>query len=358
MSVDGSLPSLVRQVYSPPLGHGEAFSLGDWLRLDAAAIRYFSLGRHAMVAALKVLGVGRGDLVGLPEFICRDLLASLAALGAAPAYYPVDGQLGLAGAPEQLLRAKALVAVNYFGFPQHLDPFREIAARSGATIIEDNAHGFLSRDASGVSLGARTPLGVFSLRKTLPVGDGGALAVNDPALVGRLPEALPFLAGRASAGQLYKGLLRRTVPVLGTAACRASTGATRALRRLRTGHAIPPPDPDGETAIGLPPEPHAALLPQLARIDCTAEVERRRALYILLLDQVRDAGGLPIFDSLPPGVSPYVLPFRASAEAAGRVAARLRQLGLECHRWPELPAAVAGIAKPHYLDVWMVPFLW
>ena len=70
---------------------------------------------------------------------------------------------------------KALLAVNYFGFAQDLAPFREYCLRTGATLIEDNAHGFLSKDTSGVLLGTRADLGITSIRKTFRLVNGAAL---------------------------------------------------------------------------------------------------------------------------------------------------------------------------------------
>ena len=119
-----------------------------------ADVRLFSLGRYALLAALRVTGVSPGDKVLVPGFICRDLLASIHAVQGTPVFYPVDRTL----APQSLLAAqgaKAILAVNYFGFPQSLEPFRRYCAEHGASLIEDNAHGFLSRDALGHALGSR-----------------------------------------------------------------------------------------------------------------------------------------------------------------------------------------------------------
>lgn len=125
---------------------------------DIADIRYFSLARHALIEALRVAGVGHGDKVLLPEFLCRDLLASISALGATACWYPIGLDLSPSTPPSTWPDAKVVLAVNYFGFPQKLDVFHQYAANSGAIIIEDNAHGFLSRDENGRWLGARTRL--------------------------------------------------------------------------------------------------------------------------------------------------------------------------------------------------------
>lgn len=349
---------MVQQVYAPPSDSARQFSLERWLGIEHQTIRYFSLGRHALVAALRIAGVGSGDIVALPEFICRDLLAAVVAVGASVMLYPVDERLVIADIPKTLMNAKALVAVNFFGFPQDLSPFQDIALQSGAIIIEDNAHGCLSRDGNGVPLGRRASLGIYSLRKTFPLINGGALVVNDPALISMLPEKLLPNCYKESWSYLYKQYLRKTVPHVGTIVCCMSTGAIRLLRKLKTGYSIPPPDPDSETTISLQPNPHAGIMNQLSQVDDIAEIDRRRALYSFLDGYIRKLGGFPIFDVMPQGVSPYVMPFRASDEAIKHIGKHLQNLGLECHRWPELPHSIVNLKIHHYHNVWMVPFLW
>ncbi|MFA5774468.1 MAG: DegT/DnrJ/EryC1/StrS family aminotransferase, partial [Ilumatobacteraceae bacterium] len=77
--------------------------------------RYFSLARHALVEALRAIDIKPGDAVVIPSLVCRDLLASLATVGARPVYYDVDESLKPVGFPnDQGIRA--VIAVNYFGF--------------------------------------------------------------------------------------------------------------------------------------------------------------------------------------------------------------------------------------------------
>ena len=85
------------------------------------AIRYFSLGRHALAAGLRALGVGAGQSILLPEYICRDLLAAVHAVGALPVFYPVALNLCPATPQENWPAASAVLAVDYFGFPQPLE---------------------------------------------------------------------------------------------------------------------------------------------------------------------------------------------------------------------------------------------
>lgn len=125
-------------------------------------------------------GVGPGCEVLLPAFICRDVLASINHLGASAVFYQVDRSLS----PLELVKRdsiKAVIAVNYFGFPQDLEPFISYANETGVGIVEDNAHGWLSKDSEGRLLGLRTAVGITSFRKTIRVVDGAVLHVSDHA---------------------------------------------------------------------------------------------------------------------------------------------------------------------------------
>ena len=154
------------------------------------ALRYFSLGRFAMRDALLYTGIKSGDTVLLPEFICRDLLSAVAEVGAKSVFYQVDQTLKPVHL-DSTLRPKVIIAVNYFGFAQDLKVFREFADNTGAIVIEDNAHGFLSRDKNNNLLGQRTKFGITCFRKTIQVADGATLAttLDDDDI----PEQIKFL---------------------------------------------------------------------------------------------------------------------------------------------------------------------
>jgi dTDP-4-amino-4,6-dideoxygalactose transaminase len=124
-------------------GHGTG--LDRFLPPDRTTL--FACGREGLAEPLWRAGVVARDTVLLPSFICCSPLASLAALGPSPRFYDV-GQ-DLTTDKKELHRAargraRAVVAVYYFGFPQELAPFKDWCVEEGARLIEDNAHGFLS----------------------------------------------------------------------------------------------------------------------------------------------------------------------------------------------------------------------
>ncbi len=320
-------------------------------------VRFYSLARHALLQALKMLGITPGQPVLMPAFLCRDLLAPLARVQATPAWYAVNDRLQPVDATDQWPVAAAVLAVNYFGFPQDLAPFRAYAARTGAVLIEDNAHGFLSRDDDGNWLGLRAPYGVFSIRKTLRIPDGAALVVNDLQGQERLPPPLPFDGPGLNLAQRHKARMRR-IPMLGGALLRTSTVLARQVRKLRTGSELPQPDPHSEIELPAGANPWSGLHDALRNVDVDAEILRRREAYAACAELAAREGVDPVFKELPVHCAPYGFPFRSDAAGRQIMQGFADRHGFDLVTWPDLPGAIADHAPAHYRNVLMVNFLW
>lgn len=302
--------------------------------------------------ALRLAGAAGGRVL-LPGFICRDVLSAVAAVDAKPVFYPVRPDLTPADEPANWPDASAVLAVDYFGFPAELAPFEAYARRTGAVVVEDAAHALFSRDADGRPLGARAPLGILSLRKSLPLPNGGALLARDPALASKLPVQRPFEAapGRHAA---WKAAVR---PLLGMAGARTARAALTVLRGLRgdaSGHVAAARD--SESALPAPASPCAELSRPLVCADPRLEASRRRALWSFCRDVAGRAGLSPVHGSLPDGTVPYAYAFRSRDLASARVPFAAE--GLNVLPWPDLPTKIAPSAPGHYTDVGLVHFLW
>ena len=354
--MDSYMSELVGSVYSSNYDNDSNFSLEKWL--NCSDTRYYSFARHSLRDALKILKIQKGDLVALPEFICRDLISAISSSGATTIFYPVDKSLNLLTVPNDLYKAKAIIVVNYFGFPQDLNKFKSIVEKSHAVLIEDNAHGFLSCDQKGHILGTRTPLSIFSLRKTIPLFNGAVMVVNDVALSNNMPEQLAVDYSKVPLKIEIKKLLRLFVRFVGVWPCRLMTLLTRVVRKVRTGSKIPISDINMEIKMPGKPNPYFKLSKELSKLNITKEVSRRRELYQYLDKSLKKYGVEPIFDKLIDGVSPYGFPFRVNNKQIVAVKRFLKNIKLECNQWPELPSEIVSDAKPYYKNVWMVPFLW
>lgn len=320
-------------------------------------VRYYSLARHAMIEALRLVGVRQGSRVLLPEYLCRDMLAPIYLLEALPCWYPVAPDLSPAVPPADWPLADVVLAVNYFGFPQDLTSFQAYAERTGAVVIEDNAHGYLSRDQGGGWLGCRTGLGVFSLRKTMRIPDGGAMWLGERFAKRELPVQLPFDGAGVNPAQLTKTRLRG-LPLVGEWVYRLSTGLARALRKWRTGSDVPVADPASEQTLPASAHPWAGLMPALASCSMAEEIKRRRAAYIRCAAVGDQLGALPVFPVLPPNCVPYAYAFRGDAAVLAGMRRYVTRNGFDLVSWPDLPTAIVAQAPAHYRNVFLVNFLW
>ena len=317
---------------------------------------FFSHARFALVEALRMTGVGPGNEVLLPAFICRDVLASINHLGASAVFYQVDRSLS----PLELVKRdsiKAVIAVNYFGFPQDLKPFVSYTNETGVGIVEDNAHGWLSKDSEGRLLGTRTAVGITSFRKTIRVVNGAVLHVSDgannfvsPQQVDTNIDSLPLaFRSRRIAARIER---RSGIPLL-----RLLRNTTRALRKITSGSALPQSSYLSEVNLPEDSRPHQNSLDRYKSLNQEIEIRRRRHLYSLVQQKLASAPIQPIFTTLPEGVAPYGYPFFCESADLPVVERSLRKLSVEVISWPDLPSAVENGAPGFYQQVRLVNFL-
>jgi len=319
-------------------------------------IRYYSLARQAMVEALLLAGIGRGDHVLIPELICKDVVASIHTTGATPIFYSVDEFLNPINL-EMNRPVAAIIAVNYFGFPQNLEIFQQACEKFGAVLIEDNAHGFLSSDSSNLSLGTRGDIGIVSIRKSLRIPDGAQLIVNSTELSKNIPNQLPYihapLGVRFNTQRLILNIQKHFhLPLL-----KWMRSLVRLFRRIRTGSHLPTSASSAEYEDIISSGPRDSSMEQISRLDVSNESKRRVRLYKSVSESVLHCNIRPIFDVLPPHCIPYGFAFYGSHEAATEVQRLVSKLGVEAIHWPDLPESVVATAPFHYRNLWVVNFL-
>ena len=325
--------------------------------LSLDEIRFFNLARYALLAALKLMNISSGDRVLVPEFICRDLLAAIHAINAVPVFYPVNEALLPAEHNQKWPKARAVIAVNYFGFPQDLTEFRDYCSRNNAFLIEDNAHGFLSSDTQNNLLGTRGDVGLFSFRKTILTPNGAALLINSSDLLADIPGQSPFLQHIIGLPFRVKLLLSSLQKKLGLPVQSWIRNLVRCLRFLQTGHGIRPLSAVNEYQLPDEEYTHQYLLKALSKLDKENEKKRRRNLFIKFEDVLSICNIHPVFNSLPLGIVPYGYPFYASGDQLRKVKKIANRAGFDCMPWPDLPAAIETSTRAHYRSLWMVNFI-
>ena len=194
-SFDGREMELMAQAVSAghisgngPLSR-QAEAMLSQLHGGAAALLTTSCS-HALELAARLCNLGRGDEVLVPSFTFVTTASSFMWNGAKPVFVDVDPvtlNMDLELAERAITaRTKAICVVHYAGVGAQPDRFRALADDYGLILIEDNAHG-LGGSWSGQPLGTFGALSTLSFHETknITCGEGGALIVNDRALLER-----------------------------------------------------------------------------------------------------------------------------------------------------------------------------
>ncbi len=145
---------------------------------------------HALEMCALLLDIQPGDEVIVPSFTFVSTANAFVLRGAKPVF--IDIRPDTLNLDETLLeecvtsRTKAILPVHYAGVGCEMDVIASVAARCGAKVVEDNAHGLFGR-YKGKYLGTFGQLATQSFHETKNVicGEGGALIINDPMYVER-----------------------------------------------------------------------------------------------------------------------------------------------------------------------------
>lgn len=163
-----------------------------WLEQRTGSARALLTGSctSALELAVMLAGVGPGDEVILPSFTFVTSASAVALRGGVPVFCDIRRDtLNLdeaAVAAAVTARTRAIMPVHYGGVACDMDAIGSVARDHGLTVIEDAAQGILS-SWRGRPLGTLGAMGCLSFHETKNVtcGEGGALLVNDPALIER-----------------------------------------------------------------------------------------------------------------------------------------------------------------------------
>jgi perosamine synthetase len=145
----------------------------------------------ALQLALHVSGVGPGDEVIVPSLSFIATANAVWHCGARPVFADIDPRtynLDPKAAEHAITpRTKAIMPVHQLGLPADMDAFFELATRHDLAIVEDAACA-IGANYRERPIGSLGPLACFSLhpRKVITTGEGGMIAVRDPAVAERL----------------------------------------------------------------------------------------------------------------------------------------------------------------------------
>lgn len=163
-----------------------------WLEAKAGSAR--ALLTHSCTGALEMaallLDIVPGDEIILPSYTFVSTANAFVLRGGVPVF--VDVREDTLNLDERLVeaavtpRTRAIVPVHYGGVACEMDSILATARKHGLAVVEDAAQGIMA-EYKGRALGSFGQLGAYSFHETKNViaGEGGALLVNDPALVAR-----------------------------------------------------------------------------------------------------------------------------------------------------------------------------
>jgi perosamine synthetase len=148
-----------------------------------------SNGTVALVAALRALGIGRGDEVITTAFSFNATLNAILEVGATARFADVRDDFTIDPDAVAALvnpRTAAILPVHLYGLPADMTAIATLASHRGLAIVEDaaQAHGASCAGRSVGGYGA----GVFSFygTKNITCGEGGMVTTNDDSLASKL----------------------------------------------------------------------------------------------------------------------------------------------------------------------------
>lgn len=274
-------------------------------------------GRMAIRAGLHALNMPSGARILMPAWHCGSEIDAVLAAGGVPVLYGLDAafQADLGDLEARLQNGDiwAVYVIHYFGQAQPVADIAPLARAHGARLIEDMALALFSTTPEGTPLGCAGDMSIFSLVKTLPVPDGGALWLA--------PGIPPARLGPAPAKATLRGL-KSTLKRF-----RASRGPVR--DRLAQDASLDIWDP----GAGLAPQSNDRRITGLSRhlaraIDAPRLRAHLRRTYKALQAALPAADHLrPLLPPLPDGACPPAFPlFTQEAEPA---CAALAAAGIE-----------------------------
>jgi dTDP-4-amino-4,6-dideoxygalactose transaminase len=184
--------AVVRRGWVAPGPEVAAFEHELAARLGVEAVAAVSSGSAALELALRALGVGAGDDVVIPTYVCDALHHAVRRAGATPVLADADpATLSLSAADVRARltpRTRCIIVPHAFGLAVDTEPFRAL----GVPVIEDCAQALGAR-VGGRPAGSFGALAVcsFYATKLLTTGEGGAVA-GPAALIERVRDAREY----------------------------------------------------------------------------------------------------------------------------------------------------------------------
>jgi dTDP-4-amino-4,6-dideoxygalactose transaminase len=328
----------------------------------------FFLARNAIYYGLKALGISGGENILVPSFHCAVVVDSILAYGARIVFYNIkrDCSPDFADMAAKINnQTRAILAINYFGFPQPLIELQQFCKDNHLFFIEDCAHVLTGELGSGV-LGSYGDVCIFSPRKFFPIHDGGKLVINNPHLRLWVPDKSNGLRSLLTAARKMGGKLIDDSPIKEVKKYLTFWRHVYSMMQHLRSRNIE--DSKVIMANGIGSFFDASLVNLgmswiskyvLENIDVAEVVRRRRANYIFLLTELKLVPDIePLFPNLGDDICPLAFPVRV--EGRRKFHAILRSRGIPAFGWdgvihPGLPLQEFPDAAFLYQNLSLLP---
>ncbi|HWO89853.1 MAG TPA: DegT/DnrJ/EryC1/StrS family aminotransferase [Gemmatimonadales bacterium] len=302
----------------------------------------FFRGAGALLYGARQLRDGSRDEIIAPTFHCGVEIEALLQAGARVRFAPLNEGLGFDQDRVRAIvtpRTRGILAIHYFGFPQHLQWLRDFCDEFGLALIEDCAHALFSRDDDSW-LGTRGDMAIFSFQKSLPVPDGGALVWRTGPIHAALERPPALTTARSLALLCLASWRTQKQGIVAASAQTVARGigklGSRMLKALIPDRRVYSPSTTQlDPAVdGLAISPSARAI--LTHVEPETIVQSRRRNFAILVEELASAPGVVIpFKDLPTGTCPLFLPLLVRQR--NLVRARLSEASVECFVFGESP---------------------
>lgn len=159
-------------------------------RFNATRVLLTTSGTAALDMALLLCDLKAGDEVILPSYTFSSSANCVILAGGVPVF--VDIRPDTMNIDEKKIeaaiteRTRAIMVVHYAGVACEMDTVIDIARRYHLKVVEDAAQGVMAQ-YKGRYLGTIGDFGCYSFHETknYTMGEGGAIVINDPAMIER-----------------------------------------------------------------------------------------------------------------------------------------------------------------------------
>jgi dTDP-4-amino-4,6-dideoxygalactose transaminase len=179
-------------------------------------------GRTAIEIGLRAMGVGLGDDVLLPSFLCHSVLDAVLNTGARPVFADIGRDLNITAASVEASltpQTKCVIVAHLFGAAAAIDEIEALLASRGVALMDDAAQALGARRGDRL-VGSFGACGIVSCGPGKPLAGaaGGLLVTNDERFHERASairlelEPPSAVASRALQFWMWRRFRRYTLP--------------------------------------------------------------------------------------------------------------------------------------------------